>query len=164
MCCIPFPFLICFLCYPETCRNITWTGAITHSIDDSAIHNGIRLHVNGQHKLRVGRRNGDGQMVDNYWYFGFVADSIVVHVNRWHCVCHTKLERFTVDCVVAMVRVTSFLVNKKLTTRLHILRRHTEIIRWCISQVLFARITAMAAEQGSHRRTEGYHWNCSQME
>lgn len=50
-------------------------------------------------------------MVDHHRNFGFVTDTIVVYANRRYCVCHTKLERFTVNCVVAMVWITFILVK-----------------------------------------------------
>lgn len=92
-------------------RNIAWLSTGTHSIDDFAIHNGICVHVNGQHKLCVSRRNGDGQMVDHHWYSRFAADSSVIYADRCHRVCHTQLEGFTVDCVVTLVRTALVLVN-----------------------------------------------------
>lgn len=51
-------------------------------------------------------------MVDDYWYFGFAADPIVVHANRWYCISNTKLEGLAVDCVIAMVRIAPVLVSE----------------------------------------------------
>lgn len=87
------------------------------------------MHVNGEHQLCVGRRNGDGQMVDHHWHFGFAADSTVVYAHRRHCICHTKLAWLTVDCVIALVRITLVLVSvTRQFYRLHLIGRWKYVI------------------------------------